>query len=105
MELNDFDQAPIAGSTGQQVLLRTSLVGVAPDPPVAAMAMATPVEHWLDGGWQELQIEARHTLGAAQLSTLHRDPFDRLLVGQATADGLLLITADSHLAAYPGRCG
>lgn len=49
MELNDFDQAPIAGSAGQQVLLRTSLVGVAPDRPVAAMAMATPVEHWLDG--------------------------------------------------------
>ena len=32
----------------------------------------------------------------------HRDPFDRLLLDQATAEGLLLITADPQLAAYPG---
>lgn len=49
MELNDFDQAPIARSAGTQVVLRSALVGVAPDRPVADMAMATPAEHWLDG--------------------------------------------------------
>jgi len=49
MELNDFDQAPIARSAGKQVVLRNALVGVAPDCPVADMAMATPAEHWLDG--------------------------------------------------------
>lgn len=59
MELNDFDQAPIARSGGMQVVLRSSLVGVAPDRPVADLAMATPAEHWLNGGWQELEIEAR----------------------------------------------
>ena len=32
MELNDFDQAPIARSAGTQVVLRSALVGVAPDP-------------------------------------------------------------------------
>ncbi len=41
----------------------------------------------LDGGWQELAIEARHALAMAQLPPLHRDPFDRLLLAQATADG------------------
>ena len=56
----------------------------------------------LDGGWQELPIEARHALAVAQLPPLHRDPFDRLLLAQATADGLLLITADTQLADYPG---
>lgn len=56
----------------------------------------------LDGGWSELAIEARRTLAVAALPPLHRDPFDRLLVAQATADGLLLITADQQLAAYPG---
>jgi PIN domain nuclease of toxin-antitoxin system len=56
----------------------------------------------LEGGWQELAIEARHALAVAQLPPLHRDPFDRLLLAQATADGLLLITADSPLATYPG---
>ncbi len=56
----------------------------------------------LEGGWQELPIEARHALAVAQLPPLHRDPFDRLLLAQATTDGLLLITADSQLAVYPG---
>jgi PIN domain nuclease of toxin-antitoxin system len=32
---------------------------------------------------------------------LHRDPFDRLLLAQASAEGLLLITADHQLAQYP----
>jgi len=49
MELNDYDQAPIARTAGKQVVLRNALVDVAPDRPVADMAMATPAEHWLDG--------------------------------------------------------
>ena len=56
----------------------------------------------LDGGWQELPVQAHHALAVAALPPLHRDPFDRLLLAQASADGLLLITADQQLAAYPG---
>ena len=56
----------------------------------------------LDGGWQELPIQAHHALAVAAPPLLHRDPFDRLLLAQASADGLLLITADQQLAAYPG---
>jgi PIN domain nuclease of toxin-antitoxin system len=56
----------------------------------------------LDGGWQELAIDAHHALVVAHLPPLHREPFDRLLLAQASADGLLLITADPQLAAYPG---
>ncbi|MFI0401624.1 MAG: type II toxin-antitoxin system VapC family toxin [Cyanobium sp.] len=47
-------------------------------------------------------LEAHHALAVASLPPLHRDPFDRLLLAQASADGLLLITADTQLAAYPG---
>jgi PIN domain nuclease of toxin-antitoxin system len=53
------------------------------------------------GGWQELSIEAHHALAVAALPPLHRDPFDRLLLAQASAEGLLLITADHQLARYP----
>jgi len=55
----------------------------------------------LDEGWQELPIEAHHALAVAALPPLHRDPFDRLLLAQANAEGLLLITADKQMAAYP----
>ena len=56
----------------------------------------------VEAGWRELVVEARHMLAVAQLPALHRDHFDRLLLAQAQADGLLLITADQQLAQYPG---
>ena len=56
----------------------------------------------LEAGWRELPVEAHHALAVGQLPPLHRDPFDRLLLAQAQADGLLLITADRQLAQYPG---
>jgi len=49
MELNDFDQAPLAHSAGTQVVLRRALQGVSPDRCVAELAIATPDGHWLDG--------------------------------------------------------
>jgi hypothetical protein len=36
--------------------------------------------------------------GTAALPPLHWDPFDRLLLAQTNAEGLLLITADQQLA-------
>lgn len=56
----------------------------------------------LDGGWQELAIAAHLVLAVANLPPLHRDPFDRLLLAQASADGLMLITSDRQLGGYPG---
>ncbi|MCP9904199.1 hypothetical protein KBY72_07910 [Cyanobium sp. BA5m-21] len=38
----------------------------------------------------------------ANLPPLHRDPFGRLLVAQASADGLLLITSNRQLGTNPG---
>jgi len=56
----------------------------------------------LEAGWRELPVQAHHVLAVGQLPPLHRDSFDRLLLAQAQADGLLLITADQQLAQYPG---
>lgn len=35
------------------------------------------------------------------LPVLHRDPFDRLLVSQALANGLTMVTVDAAVRAYP----
>ncbi len=56
----------------------------------------------LDNGYAELPISSQHAVGIASLPPLHKDPFDRLLVAQATLEGLLLLTSDSAVAAYPG---
>lgn len=47
-----------------------------------------------------LGIELPHLRALAALPMHHKDPFDRLLVSQAQAEGLILITADNALRAY-----
>src|SRR4051812_29236076 len=46
-------------------------------------------------------ITVGHTLQVAQLPYHHRDPFDRMLIAQAMAEGLPIISADGLFDAYP----
>jgi PIN domain nuclease of toxin-antitoxin system len=56
----------------------------------------------LDNGYEELAISSAHAAAVSQLPPIHRDPFDRLLIAQATAEGLTLLTSDDAVARYPG---
>ena len=47
-----------------------------------------------------LAITAAHALLAGALPPHHHDPFDRMLVAQARAENLVLVTRDSRLALY-----
>ena len=47
-----------------------------------------------------LAIRMRHIRKLARLPELHKDPFDRILVAQALAEGLTLVTKDAMLARY-----
>jgi PIN domain nuclease of toxin-antitoxin system len=51
-------------------------------------------------GFLELPVRALHALGVAELPLYHTDPFDRLLVSQAMAEPLRLLTVDSVLRQY-----
>ena len=56
----------------------------------------------LDNGYTELPILSDHVVAIESLPPIHKDPFDRLLVAQATVEGITLLTADSVVAEYPG---
>ena len=56
-----------------------------------------------DGGFDTLPVEVFHAEQAGSLPAHHRDPFDRMLVAQAQAEGLTIVTADPQLAAYGVR--
>ena len=56
----------------------------------------------LDNGYLELSISGAHAAAVLDLPPLHRGPFDRLLVAQASVGGITLLTADAEVAAYPG---
>jgi PIN domain nuclease of toxin-antitoxin system len=51
-------------------------------------------------GFETLPIAGAHALAAGALPPHHRDPFDRMLVAQAVAEGLTVVTRDVRFAAY-----
>lgn len=48
----------------------------------------------------ELPISLRHAAQVGALPDHHRDPFDRMLIAQAMADGLTVVTRDKAFDAY-----
>ena len=52
--------------------------------------------------YNEIQIEAAHALRVATLPPLHADPFDRILLAQAMAEGFVLLTQDAKVIDYGG---
>ncbi|WP_144635461.1 type II toxin-antitoxin system VapC family toxin [Bordetella genomosp. 13] len=55
-----------------------------------------------DNGYEELPIISAHAAAVAGLPPLHKNPFDRMLVAQASIEGITLLTSDAAVAAYPG---
>ncbi|MFZ0663818.1 MAG: type II toxin-antitoxin system VapC family toxin [Acidobacteriaceae bacterium] len=56
----------------------------------------------IDNGYIELPILSEHAVAIDTLPPIHKDPFDRLLVAQATVEGITLLTDDATIARYPG---
>ncbi|SMQ58523.1 PIN domain nuclease, a component of toxin-antitoxin system (PIN domain) [Devosia lucknowensis] len=56
----------------------------------------------VDNGYDELPITSEHAVAILGLPLIHRDPFDRMLIAQATVVGIELITVDETVARYPG---
>ncbi len=56
----------------------------------------------LDNGYLELPVTSEHALALDDLPAIHKDPFDRILVAQATVEGMVLLSTDPVVARYPG---
>jgi PIN domain nuclease of toxin-antitoxin system len=50
----------------------------------------------------ELPIALSHVAGLSRLPLHHRDPFDRLLIAQAVAEDLTIVSGDRKFSLYPG---
>ena len=50
--------------------------------------------------FSHLPIHFEHGKTAANLPLIHKDPFDRMLIAQASIDGLVLITSDKIIPKY-----
>ena len=54
-----------------------------------------------DNGFEILPIEPRHTGALISLTFHHKDPFDRMLIAQATVEGIPIVSVDSKFDPYP----
>jgi PIN domain nuclease of toxin-antitoxin system len=69
------------------------------------LSLGSDVRTWMRRVTSELVLDhlpvtADHAAAVEHLPDVHRDPFDRLLVAQAVAEGALLLTSDHRLTAY-----
>ena len=63
----------------------------------------------IDLGFEELNINSRHveylkTLKRMKNTKPHNDPFDRIMLAQAKAEGMLFITHDARIVEYEESC-
>ena len=54
----------------------------------------------IEEGFSWLSIELRHIKELRALSSIHRDPFDRMLVAQAKCESMALLSHDDILSQY-----
>ena len=70
------------------------------------MTLAMPLPHLVEGqqranALQLLPVEAAHVYELSSLPSLHKDPFDRILVAQARVENLPIVSTDSIIRDYP----
>ncbi|MBB5200579.1 type II toxin-antitoxin system VapC family toxin [Glaciimonas immobilis] len=58
------------------------------------------LQYFRQAGYQFLVVEAEHAAIMGELANHHQDPFDRLLVAQALAEPMRLLTHDVTVAKY-----
>jgi len=63
-----------------------------------------PLPWWekyvVQAGIPTLSIRTSHVMALGHLPELHKDPFDRILVAQAIAERMSLVTKDAQLQQY-----
>lgn len=67
-------------------------IGKLPDAALLAQDFAAIIA---DQGFTELAITVQHALKAGAMNIAHKDPFDRLLIAQAQAEDMVLVSNES----------
>jgi len=70
-----------------------------------ALVLPSEPTRWIETRMQAFGVRAlpvtwEHAAAAARLPPIHRDPWDRILVAQARAEGVALLTIDARIRRY-----
>jgi len=91
--LESADEIHVSAASIWEIAVKARLGRIDADPAELAAAIEP-------SGFLELPVSAAHAAAVAMLDLHHSDPFDRLLIAQALAEPLKLVTADAVLAMY-----
>jgi PIN domain nuclease of toxin-antitoxin system len=91
--IESADEVYVSAASIWEIAIKARLGKIKADP----LELTAAIEA---SGFRELPISATHAAGVAQLAPHHGDPFDRLLVAQALAEPLRLLTVDPILVKY-----
>ncbi|HEY2806812.1 MAG TPA: type II toxin-antitoxin system VapC family toxin [Gemmatimonadales bacterium] len=90
--IREADQVYVSAVSGWEIAIKTALGRLRPRRTVA--------EAMHESGFEELPVRLAHAEVVAGLPAHHRDPFDRMLVAQAKAERLTVVTRDRTLGRY-----
>lgn len=90
--IRDADQVYVSAVSAWEIAIKTALGRLEPSRTVA--------EATADSGFEELPLRLHHAEALAGLPRHHRDPFDRMLLAQARAERLTIVTRDRAFDAY-----
>ncbi|MFI5382129.1 MAG: type II toxin-antitoxin system VapC family toxin, partial [Tepidisphaerales bacterium] len=87
------------------LLSAVSIAEMAVKTSIGKLSLGVPVPEFVTTGMRngqitELPMRISHAIELSTLPPHHRDPFDRLLIAQARAEGIPLMTDDSQMARY-----
>lgn len=94
--LNDLEYEVFVSAVSiGEIAIKLASAKLDPSPDLETVRAA--VERY---GFSELNINFQHAELAGSLPLHHRNPFERMLVAQAQAEGLTLVTDDAQIARY-----
>jgi PIN domain nuclease of toxin-antitoxin system len=93
--IRSADQVYVSAVSAWEIAIKTALGRLAPH--------RTVEDAIGDSGFEELPVRLRHGVALTGVPLLHRDPFDRMLIAQAMAEGLTIVTRDPAFDGYDVR--
>ena len=95
--LNEENELLLSAVTGFEIAVKYSLDKLRlTEPPLEFVTHRIQANALTD-----LPVSMVHALALQNLPLHHKDPFDRLLVAQASVEQIPLLSADQQLSAYP----
>lgn len=89
----DSSEVYVSSASIWEIAIKSELGKIKEDAQIVAAKLEA-------AGLKELHVTHRHAVATGKLPRLHKDPFDRLLVAQATSELMRFLTADAKLSGY-----